>query len=68
MRRGVLGRRGGHLRAPRDAGDVLALGDDIGLAQWQHVVPYRHVLHVGAVEYLGLEEDSRVLVLDGGEQ
>jgi hypothetical protein len=47
---------------------VLALGDDIGLAQRQHVVPHRHVLHVGAVEYLRLEEDGRVLVSDGSEQ
>ena len=66
--RGVLGRRGGHLRPPRDAGDVLALADDVGLAQRQLVVAHRHVLHVGAVEYLRLQEDGRVLVPDRGEQ
>mmetsp|Transcript_70287 Transcript_70287/g.186938 ORF Transcript_70287/g.186938 Transcript_70287/m.186938 type:complete len:300 (-) Transcript_70287:78-977(-) len=70
LRRGALRRleHHVHLRAPRDERDVGALGEHVGLAEGQHEVARRHLLHGGSVQDLRLEEDARVAVADAREE
>mmetsp|Transcript_65882 Transcript_65882/g.176541 ORF Transcript_65882/g.176541 Transcript_65882/m.176541 type:complete len:350 (-) Transcript_65882:82-1131(-) len=67
---GAVARRLQHpqLRAVAHHGHVAALLQHLGAAQGQREIPRRHLLHGGAVQGLGLQEDDGIGVADAREE